>query len=204
MGLFNRMKDPVEGMAQVISSSAPPRATSGNCKMTLVVQADGVPATSVRVHDMIVSTKKWPFPGTVLPVQVDRANPEKVKVLWDKVPSHEESAKADADALASMIRGETPPGSMPHSLDPTMLSGSTGDIVSQLQQMFPGAQIQVEGTSMTPPAAGAAWAPPTPAATQDDFDDDRIEALERLAKLHASGALTDAEFAAEKRRVLGG
>ena len=65
-------------------------------------------------------------------------------------------------------------------------------------------QIQVEGTSMTPPAAGAAWAPPTPAATQDDFDDDRIEALERLAKLHASGALTDAEFAAEKRRVLGG
>ena len=108
MGLFNRMKDPVEGMAQVISSSAPPRATSGNCKMTLVVQADGVPATSVRVHD-IVSTKKWPFPGTVLPVQVDRANPEKVKVLWDKVQSHEESAKADADALAAMMRGETPP-----------------------------------------------------------------------------------------------
>jgi len=167
------------------------------------VQADGVPATSVRLHE-IVSTKRWPFPGTVLPVQVDRANPEKVKVLWDKVPSHEESAQADADALAAMMRGETPPGSTPPGFDPTMLSGSTGDIVSQLQQMFPGAHIQVEGTSMTAPASGAAWAPPTPGATQDDFDDDRIEALERLATLHASGALTDAEFAAEKRRVLGG
>jgi hypothetical protein len=203
MGLFNRMKDPVEGMAQVISSSAPPRATSGNCKMTLVVQADGVPATSAHVHD-IVSTKRWPFPGTVLPVQVDRANPEKVKVLWDKVPSHEESAQADADALAAMMRGETPPGSTPPGFDPTMLSGGTGDIVSQLQHMFPGAHIQVEGTAMTAPAAGTGWAPPTPGATQDDFADDRIEALERLAKLHASGALTDAEFAAEKRRVLGG
>ncbi len=204
MGLFNRMKDPVEGMAQVISSSTAPWATSGNCKMTLVVQADGVPATSVRVHD-IVSTKKWPFPGTVLPVQVDRANPEKVKVLWDKVQSHADSAKADADALAAMLRGETPPpGSTPQGFDPTMLSGSTGDIVSQLQQMFPGAHIQVEGTSMPPPNAGGGWAPPTAPAPQDDFDDDRIEALERLAKLHAAGALTDAEFAAEKRRILDG
>ena len=38
----------------------------------------------------------------------------------------------------------------------------------------------------------------------DDDGDDRIEQLERLAKLHDSGALTDAEFAAEKARVLGG
>ena len=32
---------------------------------------------------------------------------------------------------------------------------------------------------------------------------DSISALERLAALHRAGALTDAEFAAEKRRVLG-
>lgn len=33
--------------------------------------------------------------------------------------------------------------------------------------------------------------------------DDRLAALERLAALHTSGALTDEEFAAEKRRILG-
>ena len=33
---------------------------------------------------------------------------------------------------------------------------------------------------------------------------DHIEALERLAKLHQSGALTDAEFAAQKARLLEG
>lgn len=32
--------------------------------------------------------------------------------------------------------------------------------------------------------------------------DDRVDRLERLARLHASGALTDDEFAAEKRRLL--
>ena len=31
-----------------------------------------------------------------------------------------------------------------------------------------------------------------------------ISRLERLAALHASGALTDAEFTAQKARVLGG
>jgi hypothetical protein len=33
--------------------------------------------------------------------------------------------------------------------------------------------------------------------------DDRVAQLERLAALHTSGALTDAEFATERRRVLG-
>jgi hypothetical protein len=33
--------------------------------------------------------------------------------------------------------------------------------------------------------------------------DDRIAQLERLAALHDSGALTEAEFAAEKAKILG-
>jgi hypothetical protein len=49
------------------------------------------------------------------------------------------------------------------------------------------------------PLDGAtAGAPPAPG------DGDRIEALERLARLHGSGALSDAEFAAEKERLLKG
>jgi len=37
--------------------------------------------------------------------------------------------------------------------------------------------------------------------TSDSFDE-RMNRLERLAKLHADGALTDEEFAEQKRRVL--
>jgi hypothetical protein len=41
--------------------------------------------------------------------------------------------------------------------------------------------------------------PPPPAA--DSFDE-RMNRLERLAKLHADGALTDEEFVEQKRRLL--
>lgn len=209
MGLFNRMKDPVEGMATVVSSTGPPdHATSANCRMNLVVQAEGVPPTSVNVKGMIVPVKKWPFPGMVIPVQVDRANPQNVKILFDKIQSHAESSKASADALAAMMRGETPATGEQADWAAAGIPPDKADIVAQIQQMFPGARIQVAGSSsvMPPPNAGGAagWGPPTAAsaASAADETDDRLEALERLARLHESGALTDAEFAAEKRRIL--
>jgi len=46
----------------------------------------------------------------------------------------------------------------------------------------------------------AAWTP-APAA-RGDSDLDEIDGLERLAKLHREGALTDAEFSAEKAKLL--
>jgi hypothetical protein len=42
-----------------------------------------------------------------------------------------------------------------------------------------------------------------PSAASASPEGDRIEALERLARLHGSGALSDEEFAAEKARLLG-
>jgi hypothetical protein len=43
--------------------------------------------------------------------------------------------------------------------------------------------------------------PPSPPPATDSFDE-RMNRLERLAKLHADGALTDEEFAEQKRRLL--
>ena len=43
--------------------------------------------------------------------------------------------------------------------------------------------------------------PPPPPPADDSFDE-RMNRLERLAKLHADGALTDEEFAEQKRRLL--
>ena len=43
-----------------------------------------------------------------------------------------------------------------------------------------------------------------PAATSGALGGNPLDQLDKLAKLHSSGTLTDAEFEAEKRRILGG
>ncbi len=52
-------------------------------------------------------------------------------------------------------------------------------------------------------AMGAMGAAAMPGAAQPAADDDALSKLERLAKLHEAGALTDAEFETEKRQLLG-
>ena len=58
------------------------------------------------------------------------------------------------------------------------------------------AQAAYEATQAPPPA----YAAPAPAAAPEP---DTIAELERLSRLHESGALSDEEFAAAKARVLG-
>jgi hypothetical protein len=53
------------------------------------------------------------------------------------------------------------------------------------------------------PAPAPAPAPPPPPAAAAPAEGDRISALKDLADLRAQGILTDAEFAAEKARILG-
>jgi hypothetical protein len=57
--------------------------------------------------------------------------------------------------------------------------------------------VPVPGVDTAHPAAA-------PVAASGPAGGDRIEQLERLAGLHERGVLTDEEFAAEKRRILGG
>lgn len=183
-----RMKDPVDGTAQVVGSTqAPENASSGNVRLTLVVQAEGIEAVSIE-HSCIAPTKKWPFPGTTLPVTVDRADPDRLKVRWDDVPDHGEVSKQQADALAAQLNqgggGQLAAG------------GDVAEIVQALQQAYPDAQVQVQGG-----AGGAAGASGDQGAA--DAGDERVEQLERLAKLKQSGALTEAEFEKEKARILG-
>ena len=181
MGLFAklRMKEPVRGTAQVVSATAHRGDASWqDLQMNLSVRADGVPPTQVR-HSCICRADRWPSPGDVLPVTLDRRKPERLKVEWDEVPDE--------------------PAGVPGGID-----------VEALKQAFPGATIQVESHSIDasdqPDVArqvldalqGAG------AVAQPDDGDDRIEQLERLARLRDSGALTEAEFEAEKARVLRG
>jgi hypothetical protein len=181
-----RMKDPVDGTAQVIGSTQPPdSATSSNVNLTLVVQAEGVSAVSIE-HSCIAPTKKWPFPGQTLPVTFDRADPDRLKIRWDDVPEAGDVAKQQADALAAQMNQ----GGGAQAIQAG--GADVGEIVQALQQQYPGAQIEVEGAppeSRSMPAGGE--------------DEDRVAQLERLAKLRDSGALSEQEFEREKARILG-
>ena len=67
----------------------------------------------------------------------------------------------------------------------------------QTQQIF-------EDFGIAHPLAEDATGPAAaPAAAGADEDDDRLDDLERLADLHARGLLSQQEFEAEKRRILG-
>jgi Short C-terminal domain len=182
-----RMKEPVDVMAQVISVSEAPHATHGTAKMNLVVQLPGREAESIECTSVPAPVSKWPVPGGQLPVTVDAADTSKSKVRWDEVAEGDEIAKQQADALAAqMNQGGGAGGAQ------VVQGGDLGDLVQQLQQQYPGAEINVEGMPME--AAG-------PAASAEQ---DRVAQLERLAKLKESGALSEQEFEREKARILGG
>ena len=68
---------------------------------------------------------------------------------------------------------------------------------TQQNQYNDQAQAAYAQTQAAPPQAAPAPAAPAPAPT------DSTAELERLAKLHDSGALTDEEFAAAKSKLLG-
>ena len=172
-----RMKDPVRGTAQIVGCSRYTQpATSSNIAMTLVVSAEGIPAHGrprvlLPPRPLALSRR-----DDTLPVTVDRADPARLKVEWEEVPTHEQRIAEQAQALAA-------------HMNEGAVGGAPGaDLVDHLRAAFPGAQITV--SSHAPKFS-------------DLTGGDAVERLKRLAALHRSGALTDEEFAAAKARLLG-
>src|SRR5262245_8676424 len=139
------MKDPVDGTAQVVGGTQPPdSATSANCNLNLVVQAEGFPATSIE-HSCIAPTKKWPWPGTTLPVTFDRADPDRLKIRWDDIADTADQAKLQADALAAQLNqggggqaiaaGGTDVSQIVEALQGATAQGSQDDHVAQLERL---------------------------------------------------------------------
>jgi hypothetical protein len=103
-----RIDDGVRGTAQVISSTGYyGRAVYQNCHMELVVEAPGVPATAVSL-DAFVHRQHWPHAGDVLPALIEKANPQEVEILWDETVDSRSQARAEAERVAAVKRGERP------------------------------------------------------------------------------------------------
>jgi hypothetical protein len=214
-GKVDKMRDPVRGTANVVSSTdyrpelghAVSASGSWRCTMTCVVQADGVPAQSSRYADD-APTARWPWPGTVLPITVDRADPTDWVVHWDEVPTAGESNQAQADSLAASMRGDG--GGEPGQAIAGLLGGlggmggatviDTRNDPSMREQML--AMLKAQGVDVEAIRAGSS-APAASAPGADPAAMDPLDRLEKLGQLHASGVLTDAEFAAQKAKILG-
>lgn len=198
MGLFSRrIKDPVRASAFVVAASGKPSgASSAPCRMNLVVTGPGHTGTAVETTVRAHYTR-WPAAGLTLPVEVARDDITRIRVLWDEIPTARERGAAAAAAMASTLTGDADGSEPSPASDPSAPSGhvvrstsitlhghaATADEIARFETLT-GLDLNGDGLAGRPP-------------------DDRLAALERLAALHTSGALTDEEFAAEKRRILG-
>jgi hypothetical protein len=116
---------------------------------------------------------------------------------------------AETEIRAEAVSQGESPGAVDAGELMRQLQSAGGDpdrVVEQLRAMFPDAQISVSQSSdaTDPGLAARMFGLPAPPPAPGAAADDAIAGLERLAKLHASGALTDAEFTAAKARLLGG
>ncbi|HMF58738.1 MAG TPA: hypothetical protein VK595_00115, partial [Vicinamibacterales bacterium] len=101
-----RIDDGVRGTAQVISATGYyGNAVYQNCHLELVVEAPGVPATAVSL-DALVHRLHWPQAGAVLPVLVEKQNPQEVQILWDETVDSRTSGRAEPERVAAERRGE--------------------------------------------------------------------------------------------------
>jgi chromate transport protein ChrA len=203
---------------------APHAATSGTYRMHLVITVPGHPSFAVD-DQFIVKVKKWPSPGQSVPVEASQSDPTRFKILWDEIPDWDVGAAAQAQQLASAMNQQPAPPPEGHS--PTWQAGTPMVMINgrpatpeELKQYEAMTGMDLDGDGRIAGGAAApggglqgliagAMAAAQPGqragpADQPGAADDRVSAIERLVALKASGALTEAEFEAEKARILGG
>ncbi len=235
MGLLNRIKDPVSGIAQVVGCDSPPTAALGMpCHLQLVVQGAGIAPFSVD-QTVDVPEGKWPTQGQSLPVTFDRNHTDRLRIDWDQI-----GAAAPAIVAPTPVAPASFPPATVTSTDAVAVFGTsvngtpmqfTGpnseqvkDAIARAEKMM-NMDLDGDGTVAGAPASpgqhldlkalmaqaqaqmavfqqqgGFAAAGQLPGAPAPK---DTINQLEELAALRDRGALTDAEFEAQKKKILG-
>lgn len=85
------MKDPVRATAEVVSCHAlrpgllPLTPTRCNAVLELDVTVPGAAACRLEQRSN-VPTHQWPKAGARLPVTVDRADPQRIRIHWGELP----------------------------------------------------------------------------------------------------------------------
>jgi hypothetical protein len=220
-------KGKVEGTMHVVAATQLDASQlRAPCHMTYVLQAPGVEAISGE-GEFEIWSRQWPNPGEDLPVRFDPAKPQKVKILWDQVMSHADSAKQHADELAAQLRGEGdagPAGAAGQpgapgapTITPIVIGNADPERVKEAMARAEqalgidldgdgvvgggvGATGSAGGTAAPGGGAAASTGDPAPASGSGE---DQISKIERIAKLRDSGTISDQEFERMKRAALG-
>lgn len=199
MALFDRkMHDPVTGTARVVDNdgthSLPGQAI--HCPLDLMVEAEGISAYMVHIT-VRPKTGKWPEINQMLPVVLDRSNPTRVEIVWDQVPS-----LGDRVQLRTAVRLEAAQqATVDDSVSPAPTgAGSPQDLMRQAladpAAFAEAMRARVMGSAQLPQNARLAGAPTASTA-------DPVDQIARLADLRDRDALTEEEFQAQKKRILG-
>lgn len=124
-----RMKDPVEGTAQVVNRELWSSQGSSVFVMDCVVSAPGVEPVAVH-KTMITALGKLPDPGQTIPIIVDRTKPKRFVIVWKKIPKWKDVERQQAQSLASGMRqGEAGFGV------PGVVVGDAGQMADLQQQL---------------------------------------------------------------------
>lgn len=86
------IEDGIAGVAMVHSRTRPPHPTPtyiGGARLNLVVEVPGREPYKVKLK-CSAPGDKYPHPGQVVPVIVDRRDPRRVRVDWDRMLSPDE------------------------------------------------------------------------------------------------------------------
>ncbi|MFE9206177.1 VOC family protein [Micromonospora sp. NPDC007230] len=186
----------VVGLGHVHSASEPPTQYAfGRCELQLVIDAPGLPPRSKKIIEPRVPVAKWPSLGQALPVRVALDDQRHVRVLWDEVPTHAETAAAVADLPPEyagpdpvdevLIAQEAPPWAdrpeedfrddFPPAPDPVLddVTAPPEPREPVVVQQRPGGPVVLEGQLVEPTAGGplprrATPAPRTPADERFD------------------------------------
>jgi hypothetical protein len=208
------------GRGTIVSMGALDRgATSFNLHLTLQVFVEGMTPYEVSDQWMVKAKDCIGLSGSI-PIKVDPDEPEKVAIDWetlrDDVAQHEEQRRASLAAMGPVGAGGFP-AQVTQAPTPALDIRNDPELRAKLEallgrELTPGSTVQVaQGDPMLQMQIlqtiqqhrmekATAAAAPAPASDGDDM----ISQLERLSALRASGALTEAEFEAQKARVLGG
>jgi hypothetical protein len=220
--MFGRMKDPVEGTATVVGYSESHEQKGDRVVLSaqVIVEAPGMASATVDAKPEVPQSWMPVKTGTTWPVQVDRANPSRLKFLWDRV-------SAPAGAAPAPAPGPAQPAAVAPSAPGVMASLQAFSLAPQIQVMGGSMEQAKQAIDMAEQAMGmdldgdgkiaggaaaptAAWAGltgwsaignPTPAPAP--ASDDPVARLERLAKLLDEGAITREDFDAQKKKILG-
>ena len=208
--MFGHMKNPVNGTARLVSYEETDMRNEFDTTIVaqVVVEGDGVPATAVESRIGVPNSQLPLDAGTTWQVVFERDDPKHFKAVepdQQTVEADHTAAVQQAQQLAAQMRAAAPGGAAPvggfgtPGVTPIIIGGNADPAqvaaaLGKVQQMF---GIDLSGVAAAATQATQAQQPPPPAAT------DTVSQLERLAKLHDSGVLTDDEFAAEKQNILG-